>query len=61
MASSFADAKVALVAAVLLSHPLPGAVLSLATNAFNNHVREVLPLCFYSKKTLQNQGKLLNF
>ncbi len=52
-------AKGALVAAVPLAHPAPNAVLSLAMDASNTHVGNVLqqlaegswqPLAFYSKK-----------
>jgi hypothetical protein len=36
--SAFTTAKAALIAAVPLAYPLPGAVLSMATNASNTHV-----------------------
>ncbi len=58
MDTAFAAAKKALIAAVPLSHPLPRAVLSLATDASDTHVGEVLqqqvgqywqPLGFLSK------------
>jgi hypothetical protein len=58
METAFAATKAALVAAVPLAHPLPGAILALATNASNNHVGAVLqqqvgqhwqPLGFFSK------------
>jgi hypothetical protein len=42
METAFAAAKKALVAAVPLSHPLPGAVHSLAADASNTHVGAVL-------------------
>jgi hypothetical protein len=42
METAFAAAKKALVAAVPLSHPLPGAVLALATDASDTHVGAVL-------------------
>ncbi len=38
METAFAAAKEALVAAVPLSHPLPGAVLALAVDASDTHV-----------------------
>jgi hypothetical protein len=56
---AFATAKAALVAAVPLVHPLPGAVLALATDTSDTHVGVVLqqqvgqhwqPLGFFSKK-----------
>jgi hypothetical protein len=59
METAFADAKAALVAAVPLAHRLSGAVLALATDASDTHVRAVLqqqvgqhwqPLGFFSKK-----------
>ncbi len=59
MSTAFAAAKAALVTGVLLVHPFPGAVLSLATAASENHIGLVLqqqvcqhwlPLGFYSKK-----------
>jgi hypothetical protein len=59
METAFAGAKAALVAAVPLAHPLPGAVLALATDASDTHVGAVLqqqvgqhwqPLGFFSKK-----------
>jgi hypothetical protein len=57
METAFAAAKAALVAAVPLGHPLSGAVLALATDASDTHVRGVLqqqvgqhwqPLGFFS-------------
>jgi hypothetical protein len=58
-AAAFGAAKAALAAAVPLAHPAPNAVLSLATDASDTHVSDVLqqltggrwqPLEFYSKK-----------
>jgi hypothetical protein len=63
METALATAKKALVAAVPLSHPLPGAELALAADASDTHVGAVLqqqvgqhwqPLGFFSKK-LSNQ------
>ncbi len=42
MEIAFAAAKAALVAAVPLTHPLPGAALALATDASDTHVGAVL-------------------
>jgi hypothetical protein len=42
METAFAAAKAALFATVPLAHPLPGAVLVLATDASNTHVGAVL-------------------
>jgi hypothetical protein len=42
METAFAAAKAALVAAVPLAHPLPGAVLALPTDASDTHVGAVL-------------------
>ena len=42
METAFAAAKAALVTAVPLAHLLPGAVLALATDASDTHVRAVL-------------------
>jgi hypothetical protein len=59
METAFTAAKVALIAAVPLSHPLLGAVLAMAKNASDTHVRAVIqqqvgqhlqPLGFFSKK-----------
>jgi hypothetical protein len=59
METALAAAKAALVTAVPLAHPLPGAVLTLATNTSDTHVRVALqqqvgqhwqPLGFFSKK-----------
>jgi hypothetical protein len=61
MFTSFAATEVALVAAIPLAQPLPGAVLSLTTDASDTHVgaflqqhvdQQWLPLGFYSKKPL---------
>jgi hypothetical protein len=38
MSSAFAPAKMALIAAVPLAHPLPRAVFSLETDASDTHV-----------------------
>ncbi len=57
METAFTAAKKALVAAVSLAHPLPGAVLALAADASDTHVGAVLqqqvgqhwqPLGFFS-------------
>jgi hypothetical protein len=57
--TTFAANKAALIAAVPLAHPLPEAVLALATDAADTHVGVVLqqqvghhwkPLGFFSKK-----------
>jgi hypothetical protein len=59
VAAAFGAAKAALAAAVALAHPIPNAVLSLATVASDTHGGGVLqqlkwgswqPLAFYSKK-----------
>ena len=42
METAFIAAKEALVAAVPLAHPLPGAVLALAADASDTHVGAVL-------------------
>ncbi len=68
METAFAASKVALVAAVPLAHPLPGAVLALATDASDTHVRAVLqqhvgqhwkPLGFFSKKLSKSEVNYL--
>jgi hypothetical protein len=71
MTAAFAvAAKAALVATVPLAHPLPGAVLSLATDASDTHVRAVLqqqvghhwqPLGFYSKKLTKTEVNYSTF
>jgi hypothetical protein len=64
METAFAAAKDALVAAVPLSHPLPGAVLALAADASDTHVGAVLqqqvgqhwqPRGFFSKKLSKSE------
>ncbi len=64
METSFTAAKAALVAAVPLAHPLPGAVLALATDTSDTHVGAVLqqqvgqhwqPLGFFSKKLSKSE------
>jgi hypothetical protein len=42
MDDTFATAKAALIAAVPQAHPLPGAVLSLATDASDTHILTVI-------------------
>jgi hypothetical protein len=44
METAFTATKAALVAAVPLAHPLPGAVLALATDTSDTHVGAVLQL-----------------
>jgi hypothetical protein len=70
METAFAAAKKALVAAVPLSHPLPGAVLSLAADASDTHVGSVLqqqvgqhwqPLGFFSKKLSKSEVNYYTF
>jgi hypothetical protein len=70
METAFAAAKKALVAAVPLSHPLPGAVLSLAADASDTHVGAVLqqqvgqhwqPLGFFSKKLSKSEVNYSTF
>ncbi len=67
--AAFTKAKAALVAAVPLSHPAPGAILSLAVDASDTHVGGVLqqlrgrswqPLAFFSKKLSPTQARLLH-
>ncbi len=66
METAFAAAKAALVATVPLAHPLPGAVLALATDASDTHVgavgRPALQAAagIFQQKTLQNRGKLFH-
>jgi hypothetical protein len=64
METAFAAAKKALIAAVPLSHPLPGAVLALAADASDTHVGAVLqqqvgqhwqPLGFFIKKLSKSE------
>ena len=70
METAFAAAKEALVAAVPLSHPLPGAVLALAADASDTHVGAVLqqqvgqhwqPLGFFSKKLSKSEVNYSTF
>jgi hypothetical protein len=70
METAFAAAKDALVAAVPLSHPLPGAVLALAADASDTHVGAVLqqqvgqhwqPLGFFSKKLSKSEVNYSTF
>jgi transposase InsO family protein len=70
METAFAAAKKALVAAVPLSHPLPGAVLSLVADASDTHVGAVLqqqvvqhwqPLGFFSKKLSKSEVNYSTF
>jgi hypothetical protein len=69
-ATSFQAAKDALVAAVPLSHPAPGAALSLAVDASDSHVGGVLqqlqgrhwrPLAFFSAKLSETQARYSTF
>jgi hypothetical protein len=68
--AAFTNAKTALVAAAPLSHPAPGAVLSLAVDASDTHVGGVLqqlqgrswqPLAFFSKKLSPTQARYSTF
>jgi hypothetical protein len=68
--ATFIAAKTALVATVLLCHPAPHAVLSLAVDASDSHVGGVLqqtcgrgwqPLAFYSKKLSSTEVKYSTF
>jgi cleavage and polyadenylation specificity factor subunit 1 len=70
METTFAAAKAALVAAVPLAHPLPGAVLALATDASDTHVGAVLqqqvgqhwqPQGFFSKKLSKSEVNYSTF
>jgi hypothetical protein len=70
MDAAFSAAKAALNAAVPLVHPLPGATLSLATDASDTHVGAVLqqqvghhwqPLGFYSKKLSKTEVNYSTF
>jgi len=69
-AEAFSAAKAALVAAVPLSHPTPGATLSLAVDASDSHVGGVLqqlenrawrPLAFFSQKLSPAQSRYSTF
>jgi hypothetical protein len=68
--AAFTKAKATLVAAVPLSHPAPGAVLSLVEDASDTHVGGVLqqlqgcswqPLAFFSKKLSPTQVRYSTF
>jgi hypothetical protein len=68
--AAFTKAKAALVAAVPLSHPAPGTVLSLAVDASDTHAGGVLqqlqgrawqPLAFFSKKLSSTQARYSTF
>jgi hypothetical protein len=68
--SSFQTAKQALASAVPLSHPLPSATLSLATDASDTHVGAVLqqkasgrwqPLAFFSHKLSPTETRYSTF
>jgi hypothetical protein len=70
MEIAFAAAKAALVLAVPLAHPLPGAVLVLATDASDTHVGTILqqqvgqhwqPLGFFSKKLSKTEVNYSTF
>ncbi len=67
--TAFAATKAAHVAVVPLAHPLPGAVLAVATDASDTHVRVVLQqqgmpalaaAGILQQEALQNRGKLLH-
>ncbi len=69
-AEAFQAAKAALVAAVPLSHPAPGATISLAVDASDSHVSGVLqqlenrawrPLAFFSQKLTPTQARYSTF
>jgi hypothetical protein len=69
-AEAFQAAKSALVAAVPLSHPAPGATISLAVDASDSHVGGVLqqlenrawrPLAFFSQKLTPTQARYSTF
>jgi len=69
-AAAFIAAKAALVSVVPLSHPAPGAPISLAVDASDSHVGGVLqqfqkkgwsPLAFFSKKLSPTQAKYSTF
>ncbi len=70
METTFATAKAALVAAVPLAHPLPWAVLALATDASDTHVGAVIqqqvgqhwqPMGFFSKKLSKTEVNYSTF
>jgi hypothetical protein len=69
-AAAFCAAKAALAAATSLVHPLPGAVISLATDASDTHIGGVLqqlsagswrPLAFFSRKLSPAESKYSTF
>jgi hypothetical protein len=69
-AAAFTAAKVALVSVVPLSHPAPGAAISLAVDASDSPVGGILqqyqqggwsPLAFFSKKLSPTQAKYSTF
>ncbi len=69
-AAAFGAAKAALAAATSLVHPLPGAVISLTTDAFDTHIGGVLqqlsagswkPLAFFSRKLSSTESKYSTF
>jgi hypothetical protein len=69
-AAAFGAAKAALTAATSLVHPLPGAVISLATDASDTHIGAVLqqlsagswrPLAFFSRKLSPTESKYSTF
>jgi hypothetical protein len=69
-AAAFGAAKAALAAATSLVHPLPGAVISLATDASDTHIGGVLqqlsagswkPLAFFSRKLSSAESKYSAF
>ncbi len=68
--AAFCAAKAALAAATALVHPLPGAVISLATDASDTHIGGVLqqlsagswkPLAFFSRKLSPPESKYSTF
>jgi hypothetical protein len=70
MENTFAATKAALVTAVPLAHPLPGAVLPLTTDASDTHVGAVLqqqvgqhwqPLGFFNKKLSKSEVNYSTF
>jgi hypothetical protein len=68
METAFAAAKVALVIVVSLAHPLPGAVLALATDASDTNVgveqqvgQHWQPLGFFSKKLYKTEVNYSSF
>jgi hypothetical protein len=69
-AAAFCAAKAPLAAATALVHPLPGAVISLATDASDTHIGGVLqqlsagswrPLAFFSRKLSPPESKYSTF